>query len=74
MALKLTQKKLLSLSEYEFLSNYSTVVNDKYTSSFFLIQFISSNSIKISNYMDFMNFLSTDRSFWPLSMTMIRTS
>ena len=73
MALKLTQKKLLSFSQYVWLSNFSITVNDKYL-SLLLLNIISQNSNTISKYMELMNFLNTDRSFWPLSITMSRTS
>ena len=71
MALKLTQNKLLSLSQYWLLSNLSISVNDEYL-TILLHNTISQNSGTISKYMEFINFLNTHRSFWPLSITMNR--
>ena len=71
MALKLTQKKLLSLSQYCWLISLSISVNYKYL-TILLHNIISQYSGTISKYMDFINFLNTHRSFWPLSITMTR--
>ena len=71
MALNLTQKKLLSSSQYWWLFILSISVNDKCL-TILLQNIISQNSGTISKYMDFINFLNTHRSFWPLSITMTR--
>ena len=64
MALKLKQRNLLSVTNYELISNIS---NDKHK-SIILPHFISENFENAKKYINFLNILSTDRILWLIAI------